>query len=1328
MSNSSNNGKGNGKEREELVFELSPIQTYDVTFIEKSKGKDKVGEFREKGKAKGKDRSRDKGKCLARVKGEYQFSTRTITVEMDDEDIKELAKDLNVVKIEPDFLVKPSAVYSEPFHTNTNWMLGKVGAKTAFANGISGQGVKVAVLDSGVDTDNPMLAHAVRGGASVVEWSTDYEDLPNHGHGTMVAGIIAGKHQGNAYGVAPDVDLYAVKIVFSAENDGALLSDMAKGVEWAVNNGMDAINISFDSQGYNDALNTAIARAYNLGIPVFNAGGNSNEDIDSMSDTQTRCNNDGVYCVLALKKDDLLADFSAYGDDDIAFSTYGDNVAVVGVNNPNPTTSSGTSFASPLAMGIFALYKCKYPNLNGNQIIEMMKTNGRNSTEYNDLPVANSPLYVSDAVTSVSSQTPSIPTLTLLSTSGNRAIIRASVPSTSATFNKLIIDNRWTSDTSDRVITIRNSTRSYDFMVDAPAFNTEYQTSVKVVNGSLESGWSSALTFTTTSASSNITPYKVKIEYLSNDGLNVTYRATVPESSPTFNRLNVNYYWTTHDNPVLNFPHTRLHDFTITLPSYKASYSISAKAFNGTAGEYFSDACTISIADDSVTTMPLKGKLGIVSINGKSVKFRAEVPNYSPKMDMLSVYYSWNDRFTGGIDVPFSKTRAYEWVVDAPDYNTTYNVFAFPWNGEVGGYGINNIDFTTTSPNTPVAPVAPTLSVVSIVGKTVTIKATVPKSTVMFDKLDFDYYWVSNYPNASVTMSSPTVSYEHTFEAPAFNTEYQIDVRAYSGTLNSNWSAPLAFKTGIDNSLVLPETPTISLLSVNGKTVTVRVTVPNSSATFNKLQFDYYSAGSGQSTGNIVTIPNTRTYDLVFDALKYNSGKYFLHVKVSNGDGTSAFSNVVEFTTGSEVITPVAPVAPTLSLVSVNGKTATIRATVPSTSEMFNKLSLDYRWLSDTYDRVITMGNTRSYDFTVDAPDYNTTYQIDAKAHNGDLESGWSNVLSFTTGVNNTPVAPATPTLSLISVNGKNITVRATVPSTSATFNKLQFDYYWVSGTSDKVVTMSNTRTYDLTFEAPNFNTTYEIDAKAFNGDLSSSWSNKLAFTTGADNTIVAPATPTLSLISVNGKEVKIRATVPSSSATFNKLEFDYYWVSGTVDNVVTMGNTRTYDLTLVAPAYNTTYEVDAKAYNGTLSSSWSSKLQFTTGADNKNITEDFSDNTFNFNFTGDWYRDTTTNTYRSKAVSPNGKSTTTFVVDGGTSGANISLDYKVVASQGWDAINIYVNNSLIRSETGVNSFMNFYSAIGAGLNTIKIEYVKNGTTSSSDGVAEIDNIQVRKY
>uniref|UniRef100_UPI002351CE5C S8 family serine peptidase n=1 Tax=Alkalibacillus haloalkaliphilus TaxID=94136 RepID=UPI002351CE5C len=106
----------------------------------------------------------------------------------------------------------------------------------------TGEGVSVAVLDTGVDRSHEDLN--VAGGYSVFDDSENgdpYYDA--NGHGTHVAGTVAAVNNDlGVVGVAPEADVYAVKVL---DNDGGgSYAGIAEGIEWAIQNDMDIINMS----------------------------------------------------------------------------------------------------------------------------------------------------------------------------------------------------------------------------------------------------------------------------------------------------------------------------------------------------------------------------------------------------------------------------------------------------------------------------------------------------------------------------------------------------------------------------------------------------------------------------------------------------------------------------------------------------------------------------------------------------------------------------------------------------------------------------------------------------------------------------------------------------------------------------------------------------------------------------------------------------------------------------------------------------------------------------------------------------------------------------
>ena len=152
-----------------------------------------------------------------------------------------------------------------------------VNASYLWSQGINGSGVIVAVLDSGINQNHPDLIGKVVGEVNFVKNEETTNDLL--GHGTMVAGVIAGSGEasgGKYVGVAPGASLLNVRVIDS-EGDGRD-SDIIAGIEWALNNGADIISLSLgglDLGETNLPVTMAADNAMDAGAIVCVAAGNS---------------------------------------------------------------------------------------------------------------------------------------------------------------------------------------------------------------------------------------------------------------------------------------------------------------------------------------------------------------------------------------------------------------------------------------------------------------------------------------------------------------------------------------------------------------------------------------------------------------------------------------------------------------------------------------------------------------------------------------------------------------------------------------------------------------------------------------------------------------------------------------------------------------------------------------------------------------------------------------------------------------------------------------------------------------------------------------------
>jgi subtilisin family serine protease len=237
------------------------------------------------------------------------------------------------------------------------WGINRVHAPAAWPI-TEGKGVKVAVIDTGIDASHPDLSGSVDGGYSAItktENPADYQD--DNGHGSHVAGTIAAHRDGKGVvGVAPKARLYAVKVL-DADGSGNL-SDVIDGIVWAAKNKMDVANMSLGAPVDSEAMKRAVRFARGSGVVIVAAAGNSGGSVGfpgAYEDT---------IAVAASDANDKLASFSSRGPE-VDFIAPGVDVLSVKMGG-GFASYSGTSMASPHVAGLAALAVSQgYVGLNG---------------------------------------------------------------------------------------------------------------------------------------------------------------------------------------------------------------------------------------------------------------------------------------------------------------------------------------------------------------------------------------------------------------------------------------------------------------------------------------------------------------------------------------------------------------------------------------------------------------------------------------------------------------------------------------------------------------------------------------------------------------------------------------------------------------------------------------------------------------------------------------------------------------------------------------------------------------------------------------------------
>jgi subtilisin family serine protease len=194
------------------------------------------------------------------------------------------------------------------------WGVNRIDADLAWATS-RGTGVKVCVIDTGIDKDHPDLVANLKGGVNFV-WQkgrlnpSNWDD--DDGHGTHVAGIIAAADNTiGVVGVAPEAWLYAAKVL--NKQGSGYVSDVIAGINWAVNNGMQVANMSLgtsaDIQSLHDACDTAYAR----GIVLVGAAGNSGDGDATTNEVEYPGAYSSVIAVAAADSADQVAAWSSSG-------------------------------------------------------------------------------------------------------------------------------------------------------------------------------------------------------------------------------------------------------------------------------------------------------------------------------------------------------------------------------------------------------------------------------------------------------------------------------------------------------------------------------------------------------------------------------------------------------------------------------------------------------------------------------------------------------------------------------------------------------------------------------------------------------------------------------------------------------------------------------------------------------------------------------------------------------------------------------------------------------------------------------------------------------
>ncbi len=223
------------------------------------------------------------------------------------------------------------------------WGITRVNAPGAWST-TQGAGVRVAIVDTGIDLDHPELAASIKGGYNSVDSSIPPDD--DHGHGTHVAGTVAAIHNSEGVvGVAPQDSLYAVKVLDA--NGGGTYSGVIAGIQWCADNKMNILNMSLGGSSGSEAMASAVKAAHDAGVTVVCAAGNNGGAVSYPAKYPE------AIAVSASSSNDAIAYFSSRGPE-IDFIAPGVSIYSTYIDG-GYGTMSGTSMACPHVTGLAAL-------------------------------------------------------------------------------------------------------------------------------------------------------------------------------------------------------------------------------------------------------------------------------------------------------------------------------------------------------------------------------------------------------------------------------------------------------------------------------------------------------------------------------------------------------------------------------------------------------------------------------------------------------------------------------------------------------------------------------------------------------------------------------------------------------------------------------------------------------------------------------------------------------------------------------------------------------------------------------------------------------------
>jgi subtilisin family serine protease len=289
----------------------------------------------------------------------YAAATRGFSVTMEPDRARQLAAHRSVAYVQQNLTYRTTGTQPDP----PSWGLDRIDqpgatldASYTYPN--PGTGVHAYILDTGVRTTHQDLAGRATHGWDFVDDDADASDC--HGHGTHVAGTVAG----TAYGVAKEARIVGVRVL-DCSGSGTTARVIA-GVNWVTENAHRpaVANMSLGVKGSDRAIEDAVRSSIAAGVPYVVSAGNDHEDSCGYSPARVPA----AVTVGATSKGDARAWFSNHGGCVDIFAPGEEIVSLGGTGDSALDTKSGTSMAAPHVAGVVALILAVDPDATPEQV------------------------------------------------------------------------------------------------------------------------------------------------------------------------------------------------------------------------------------------------------------------------------------------------------------------------------------------------------------------------------------------------------------------------------------------------------------------------------------------------------------------------------------------------------------------------------------------------------------------------------------------------------------------------------------------------------------------------------------------------------------------------------------------------------------------------------------------------------------------------------------------------------------------------------------------------------------------------------------------------